>query len=166
MSELGNKATTNKPKDHPQANGLVERFNATLKGMLKPYCDEKSVTWDELLPFVLFAYREVPQESTGFSPFELLYGQRVRGPLDVVREAWLGKIPQEEGIVSYVLEMRARLASITWAAQANLAIAQKRQKVWYDRKARAQDLKEGIRCLYYSHRPAANYLQNGRDHTW
>ena len=38
--------------------------------------------WDKLIPYVLFAYREVPQESTGFSPFELLYGREVRGPLE------------------------------------------------------------------------------------
>ena len=29
--------------------------------------------WDKVLPYVLFAYQEVPQSSTGFSPFELLY---------------------------------------------------------------------------------------------
>ena len=31
----------------------------------------------ELLPFLLFAYWEVPQESTGYSPFELLYSRDV-----------------------------------------------------------------------------------------
>lgn len=36
--------------------------------------------WDVMLPYLLFAYREVPQASTGFSPFELLYGNQVRGP--------------------------------------------------------------------------------------
>ncbi len=36
--------------------------------------------WDELLPYVLYAYREVPQASTGFSPFELIYGRDLRGP--------------------------------------------------------------------------------------
>ena len=40
-------------------------------------------SWDKLLPYVLFAYREVSQASTGLSPFELLYGRKVRGPLDV-----------------------------------------------------------------------------------
>jgi len=44
--------------------------------------------WDKLILYVLFAYREVPQESTGFSPFELLYGCDIRGPLDVLKEEW------------------------------------------------------------------------------
>ena len=66
---------------HPQTDGLVERFNGTLKAMLKKAASEDGRDWDRLLPYLLFAYREVPQASTGFSPFELLYGHNVRGPL-------------------------------------------------------------------------------------
>ncbi|CAM4682003.1 unnamed protein product [Caretta caretta] len=65
---------------HPQSNGLVERFNGTLKMMLKTFMNQHPQDWDKYLPHLLFAYREVPKESTGFSPFELLYGRRVRGP--------------------------------------------------------------------------------------
>jgi len=73
---------------HPQCNGLVERFNATLKGMLKKLCSERPKDWDRYLESVLFAYREVKQDSTGFSPFELLYGRTVRGPMAILRELW------------------------------------------------------------------------------
>ena len=65
---------------HPQCNGLVEKFNGTLKNMLRRMCLERPREWDRYLPAVLFAYREAPQESLGFSPFELLYGRNVRGP--------------------------------------------------------------------------------------
>ena len=51
--------------------------------------------WDVLLPYLLFAYREVPQASTGFSPFELLYGHVVRGPLDILSESWQGRKSEE-----------------------------------------------------------------------
>ncbi|KAG6930496.1 hypothetical protein G0U57_003644, partial [Chelydra serpentina] len=76
---------------HPQSNGLVERFNGTLKMMLKTFMNQHPQDWDKYLPHLLFAYREVPQESTGFSPFELLYGRRVRGPLDLMRDEWEGE---------------------------------------------------------------------------
>ncbi|CAM4665883.1 unnamed protein product [Lepidochelys olivacea] len=89
---------------HPQSNGLVERFNGTLKMMLKTFMDQHPQDWDKYLPHLLFAYREVPQESTGFSPFELLYGRRVRGPLDLMRDEWEGKAtPDGESVVEYVL---------------------------------------------------------------
>lgn len=63
----------------PQTDSLVERFNQTLKAMLRKTATSEGKDWDKLLPYVLFAYREVPQASTGFSPFELLYGRSVRG---------------------------------------------------------------------------------------
>lgn len=56
--------------------------------------------WDRLIPYVLFAYREVLQTSTGFSPFELLYGRDVRGPLDVLKEKWEAEERSKESIVS------------------------------------------------------------------
>lgn len=73
---------------HPQTDGLVERFNQTPKSMLRKTATSEGKDWDKLIPYVLFAYHEVPQESIGFSPFELLYGRAVRGPLDVIRETW------------------------------------------------------------------------------
>ena len=56
---------------HPQTDGLVERFNKTLKSMLRKFVTEDSRNWDKWLDPLLFAVREVPQASTGFSPFEL-----------------------------------------------------------------------------------------------
>ena len=56
--------------------------------MLRKTAKEDSKNWDKLLPYLLFAYRDVPQASTGFSPFELLYGRQVRGPLDMLKERW------------------------------------------------------------------------------
>ena len=38
-----------------------------------------------MLANLLFAYQEVPQASTGFSPFDLLYGRAVNGPLDMLK---------------------------------------------------------------------------------
>ena len=49
---------------HPQTNGLVDRFNQTLKAMLRRSATESGKDWDKLIPFLLFAYGEVPQAST------------------------------------------------------------------------------------------------------
>ena len=73
---------------HPQTDGLVERFNKTLKQMLRKVVDKDGKNWDYLLPYLMFAIREVPQSSTGFSPFELLYGRHPQGLLDIARETW------------------------------------------------------------------------------
>ena len=44
--------------------------------MLIRLISEKARDWDRYLEPLLFAYQEVPQESTSFSPFELLYGRQ------------------------------------------------------------------------------------------
>lgn len=75
---------------HPQTDGLAERFNHTLKQMLRRFVNDTGTDWDQWLPYLLFAYREVLQASSGFSPFELLYGHEVRGPLCLLRETWEG----------------------------------------------------------------------------
>lgn len=54
---------------HPICNGLVEKFNGTLKQILKRMCAEKPKDWDKYINAMLFAYREVPQESLGFPTF-------------------------------------------------------------------------------------------------
>ena len=46
---------------HPQTDGLVERFNLTSKTMLRRFVSQTGKDWDEWLPYLLFAYREVPQ---------------------------------------------------------------------------------------------------------
>ncbi len=123
---------------HPQTDGLTERFNQTLKQMLRKFVSETGRDWDQWLPYLLFAYREVPQASTGFSPFELLYGRDVRGPLALLQEMWEGNPEREEStsVVSYDLQMRERLQSMTTLAQNHLAEAREQQKTWYDSLAR------------------------------
>ena len=65
---------------HPICNRFVERWNGTLKSLLKRLCQDQPKQWHRLINSVLFAYREVPKESTGLSPFQLLYGRSDRGP--------------------------------------------------------------------------------------
>jgi len=133
---------------HPQTDGLVERFNKTLKSMLRKFVNDTGSDWDQWLPFLLFAYREVPQASTGFSPFQLLYGHAVRGPMDVLKEAWEGPVPQQQcSELSYVLKMRDKLDQFQELANDNLAQAQQRQKQSYDKASRRRVFQEGQKVL-------------------
>lgn len=70
---------------HPMCNGLVERFNGTIKQMLRKMCQERPKDWDRYLPALPFAYREDPQSSLKFSPFGLVYGRSMRGPLAILK---------------------------------------------------------------------------------
>lgn len=144
---LGIKAIRSTPY-HPQTDGLVERFNQTLKRMLRRFVNETGKDWDAWLPYLLFAYREVPQASTGFSPFELLYGKVVRGPLDVLKETWEEpSTATPKNVISYVLQMRDKLAQYAVMVKENMAEAQKIQKGWYDRHSREREYTPGQKVL-------------------
>ena len=67
--------------------------------MLCKYATESGKDRDKLLPYLLFAYREVPQTSTGFAPFELLYAHPVCGPLDILKEEWETEEKSDESVV-------------------------------------------------------------------
>ena len=92
-----------------------------------------------MLPYLLFVYREVLQASTGFSPFELLYGHHVRGPLDVLSETWQSSVKSKESVVSHVLSIRDKLEKMKYIADSNLEQAQLRQKIWYDKNSRERE---------------------------
>eukprot|EP00731_Ephydatia_muelleri_P007213 Em0003g1461a len=132
---------------HPQTDGLVERFNQTLKAMLRKTAVQEGKDWDLFIPYVLFAYREVPQSSTGFSPFELLYGREVRGPLDVVKETWEASERSNQSVVSYAVNIREKLEKMMALVRENVEKAQKVQKAWYDLNTRQRVFKEGDSVL-------------------
>lgn len=69
---------------HPQTNGLTERLNKTLADMLSMYVDVEHKTWDEVLPYVTFAYNTAVQETTNMTPFRLVHGREVTTMLDAM----------------------------------------------------------------------------------
>ena len=85
----------------------------------------------------------MPQASTGFSPFELLYGHSVRGPLDILSESWQSSERSKESVVSHVLSMHLKLELMKDMAHTNLKSAQDHQKQWYDRISRVREFQSG-----------------------
>lgn len=72
--------------------------------------------------------QEVPQASTGFSPFELLYGCQVRGPLDFLKDYWECLTPIGENVVAYAVNMRERLEEMSALTQETMTKTQQNQK--------------------------------------
>ena len=134
---------------HPMCNGLCERFNGVLKTILRKLTSERPKDWHRYLPAVLFAYREVPNESTGFSPFELLYGRDVRGPMSILKEVWLKEQSNEEkkDVYQYVLDLRERIEGTCKTAREELEKSARRYKRYYDRTAKSRILQENEEVL-------------------
>ncbi|XP_070191641.1 uncharacterized protein [Littorina saxatilis] len=101
------------------------------------------------IPVCLFAYREVPQESLKFSPFELLYGRTVRGPMQVLRKLWTKEETDQEvrTTAEYVVDLRNRVEETCRIARENLGKATERYARAADRKAEDRQFKEGDEVL-------------------
>jgi hypothetical protein len=69
---------------HPECDGQSERFIRTLKSMIKSYVDENQSDWDENLNELAFAYNSSVHASTGYTPYELVFGVQPRIPLDLI----------------------------------------------------------------------------------
>ena len=132
---------------HPESQGALERFHQTLKTMIRMYCTENSRDWDEGVHLLLFAVRESVQESLGFSPFELVFGHTVRGPLLLLKEKWLDEDPEKISVLKYVATFKDRLFRAGQIAKRNLQESQSKMKVLYDRKAKSRCFEPGDRVL-------------------
>ncbi|GFQ78989.1 transposon Ty3-I Gag-Pol polyprotein [Trichonephila clavata] len=88
--------------------------------------------WDRQLPFLLFAYREVTNTTTGVSPFRLLYGREARGSLAILKSSWAGEIYLPTNIsksaADYLQETKIMMEKA--ADSASLTAAQKQKKLW------------------------------------
>ena len=66
---------------HPQANGKVESTNKVIEAILTKTV--KSHCWANSLPKALWAYHTTWRNTTGFSPYDLVYGKSVVFPIEL-----------------------------------------------------------------------------------
>ena len=118
-----------------QANGLVERFNQTLQGMLVKFIDNKKEQWEEYLDTCIYAYNTSKHESSKYTPFEVMFGRRAVLPVDLNTATHQSEPTEmesfdDEEIEATMEERRARLDCV----KEKILIAQQKQKEYYDRK--------------------------------
>ena len=122
-------------------------MNRTLRSMLAKHCKKFGPQWDIHLQQLLLAYRMKPHESTGESPFFLVYGRDARLPTESV----LDNPPSPYTVDSeeYQIELARSLSSAWEIARFEIGKAQRRQKHQYDKKAKRVDFREGMRVMVY-----------------
>ena len=131
---------------HPQTNGVLECLHATLEAMLGK-ARALGLDWVQQIPFVLFALRQAPNRTTGFSPFELVYGHYVRTPLDVIYEGWRGKVGEGLAVGVWAEELCERLEILRDVAVRNGLVESGKRKTYYDRGKCARVLADGDKVL-------------------
>ena len=62
---------------HPQANGKVEVTNRALENILTKVVSSSRMDWAERLVEATWAYNTTWKTTTGFTPYEMVYGKKV-----------------------------------------------------------------------------------------
>jgi len=105
-----------------------------------------------MIPMLLFALREIPNESTGYAPSTLVYGRKIRGLLAVMRDSWTKDDGAQRNVkmpaAKYLEELTERIKTALAAAGSNLAEAQQRSKETYDRRSTERYLQPGDLALF------------------
>ena len=111
---------------HPQTDGMVERFNATMKHLLRKLTQKNTVDWNQCIPYLLWAYRGTTHKSTGYSPFKLLYGRPMKTLLDELVEVWTVK-DEDSGreVIEYLCLLHEKMALVRDTAYTNEAKTEK-----------------------------------------
>ena len=134
---------------HPQCNGQTERFNRTMNAMLAQYVSVNQNDWDVLIPSVLFAYRTAVHNSTGFSPYKLLFGREPKQPIDFQFPITSSQ-RSEASPDHYFSALKRTLDSIQEQANQNLRTAQLSQKQYHDRGVTAAQFSIEDMVLVYN----------------
>ena len=67
-------------------NAPTERLNHTLISLLKSLSKEQKSNWPFHLPLLVFAYNAILHDTTGYQPYELMFGYKA----PTICYAWLG----------------------------------------------------------------------------
>ncbi|GFW69287.1 retrovirus-related Pol polyprotein from transposon opus [Trichonephila clavipes] len=124
---------------YPQSNGLVERFNRTLKNMLHNVVRDAGRGWHLQIPYC--GRVEIPHSTTGVSPFQLLYGRQPQGPLSILKSTWTGKHNNLQlcttPVSKYLEDLKCKLEKA--AEQAKLVSTVQQEKMAYYHNLRSSD---------------------------
>ncbi|MCG7878261.1 MAG: DDE-type integrase/transposase/recombinase [Candidatus Thiodiazotropha taylori] len=131
---------------HASGNGMTERFNRTLISMLGTLEPEKKKNWKQFIPPLVHAYNCIKHESTGYSPYLLLFGREPKIPIDI-SFGLRSESAEEKSYGDYVSDLKDKITFAFEKVQTNADKSRDKQKKHYDLKARAAKLSVGDRVL-------------------
>ena len=127
---------------HAQTNGQVERMNQMIIRMIGKLEEDKKTCWSEHLPELLLAYSATHSTVTGYSPYYLLFGRRLRIPVDYLFPT-LHDSPHQTKMEMSVVAMQKRLKEAFALARCLTSEEAAKQHHYYDCKAGAVALQPG-----------------------
>ena len=132
---------------NPKANGLCEKVNGIVKQYLLKYVNLLGGEWDQYLHEMSYAYNSSIHTSTGFSPAELMFGRKLRTPLDIL----YGWKNEDENIPFSIRDFKVRLHNLYELANEMMNTRQEKYLNYHDKKVYDDVLP--VDCLVYLYLP-------------
>ena len=136
---------------HPESDGMVERFNRTLKDMISKYVHTEGLHWDVDIKAYSMAYNSSVHSATGYTPFYLVHGYEPRMPLDAEFGPAVETVPVRSYLEDRLRAMRAAYNHV----RRNSARAAKEAAERHDVKQCAEEYRIGDRVWVRDFRAAA-----------
>ncbi|CAB4041568.1 Retrovirus-related Pol poly from transposon 412, partial [Paramuricea clavata] len=146
---LGIKKTRTTPL-HPQSDGMVERYNRTLKRQLSLFVEEHQRDWDVHIPLLLMAYRTAVHNSTKFTPARLMMGHEIRAPIDLTYGS--PEDERAENLPQYVQDLQQSLEEVHEFARKHSTRNYYDMEKRYNANSNAYTLEEKILVWLYNPR--------------
>ena len=126
---------------HPQCDGMVERFNRTLKAMLRKRAAQYRPQCDKHLSGVLWVYRNTPHSTTGEKPSFLLFGWDCKSPCEAAMLPPASTQPTT--VADYRRDLMESMSSARQSALQTIRRSQKKYKKQYNRKSHSYSYRAG-----------------------
>ena len=136
---------------HPMGNAMTERANRTILNMLAKFVEQHS-EWDKHLPMLMLAYRSQVHDSTGYSPFALMFGREPRLPAEVS----LGDRPAVDRAPTfpqYIDDLRETLRLAFKDVLKRDQLSHDRNKVLYERRLNEWAYRPGDKVFLFRNVP-------------
>ena len=122
-------------------------MNKTLQNILAKCINEEQSNWSQQLPYFMMAYWSSEQESTGYTPQFLVYGQELSVPLDCMYLS-----PQENETIDlhqFVHKKKQAFQRAFELVRRNLNEKQKRRNAICNKKVHGPLYKEGQKVFFF-----------------
>lgn len=130
---------------HPRGNP-VERFNRTLLNMLGTLKTDEKQHWRDFVKPLVHAYNCTKHDTTGFTPYELMFGRQPRLPIDLAFNVPLNR-HHHKSHSQYVQTLKTHLQESYELAVKNAAKTAERNKIRFDKHVTESTLDVGDRVL-------------------
>eukprot|EP00253_Pinus_taeda_P035744 PITA_35744 len=140
---------------HPQANGQVESTNKVIEAILKKTIKENKRDWFQRLPEALWAYRTTWRNTSGFSPYELVFGKNaifsVEFEIKTLRIALAINLDLTDAQTARLQQLQELDEKRLEAVHQTMMIQQQRSK-WHDITIKQKQFQKGNWALLYDSR--------------